>query len=159
MAVTVNAGALRSPVADQDHPGLRALDFRQQNMHLPSRQQAGFIDDENRLVVKKTLAFSEAIDPRRGSPRFDVQVLPERTGDTPCGRRADNAVPARLPGVDDRRERRGLARARSPFDDDDGVRSGCGFGGEGLFGAQAVCGASRLDVGGIDPGPVLLGQP
>ncbi len=50
-------------------------------------------------------------------------------------------------------------RARSAFDDDDGVRTRCGLSGECLFSAQPMRDTSRLEVGGIDPGPTPFGQP
>jgi hypothetical protein len=59
------ANRLQLPaIADEDRLGLRAFDLRQQRMHLPRGQKAGFIHDDNRLVVKEALALLEGVRPR-----------------------------------------------------------------------------------------------
>jgi len=92
-------------VADQDRPGLRS-----------TSDSSACISREDRRPASSTMRTD--FSSRKRSPflsrsthdavarRLDIQVLPERAGDTPCGGRADNAMSRSLPGVDDRRQRR-----------------------------------------------------
>ena len=106
--------------------------------HLPGRDHAGLVENEDSLVVELVAALAPAQLPRRQGARGDAGFLLQALGRLAGKRTTDDTIAGRFPGFARRLHHRRLAGAGAADHGGNPLRSGDMFDGGSLLIRQAI---------------------